>query len=56
MTVKDECESWQGGYLTSEYQIVTDNDARGLRTALERTTVPLDLLSFLSYGAFRIAR
>lgn len=53
--IKDKCGRWKGGYLTPEYQIVIDEDARGIRKALERTTTPLDLLVFLSYGAFRIA-
>ena len=52
--VRDKCGRWKGGYLTPEYQIVIDEDARGIRKALERTTAPLDLLLFLSYGAFRI--
>lgn len=54
--VTDRCEGWHGDYLTPEYQVVTNEDAEGLRTALERTTAPSDLLVFLSYGAFRIAR
>jgi len=53
--VKDKCGRWKGGYLTPEYQIVTDEDARGLRKALQRASAPIDLLLFLSYGAFRIA-
>ena len=53
--VRDKCGRWKGRYLTPEYQIVIDEDARGIRKALERTTAPLDLLLFLSYGAFRIA-
>lgn len=53
--VKDKCGRWKGGYLTPEYQIVTDEDARGLRKSLQRATAPIDLLLFLSYGAFRIA-
>lgn len=53
--VRDRCRGWQGGYLTPEYQVITDEDARGLREALHRTNVPSDLLLFLSYGAFRIA-
>jgi hypothetical protein len=53
--VRDKCGRWKGGYLTPEYQIVIDEDARGIRKALERTTAPLDLLLFLSHGAFRIA-
>ena len=53
--VRDMCRGWQGGYLTSGYQIVIDEDARGIRKALGRTTAPPDLLVFLSYGAFRIA-
>ena len=44
-----------GGYLTPEYQIVSDEDARGIRKALEMTAAPLDLLLFVSYGTFRIA-
>jgi hypothetical protein len=53
--VKDKCGRWKGGYLAPEYQIVTDEDARGLRKALQRADAPLSLLLFLSYGAFRIA-
>ena len=53
--VRDRCRGWQGGYLTPEYQIVTDEDARDLREALHKTNAPPDLLVFLSYGAFRIA-
>ena len=53
--VRDKCGRWKGGYLTPEYQIVIDEDARGIRKALEKTTAPLDLLLFLSSGAFRIA-
>ncbi len=53
--VKDKCGRWKGGYLTPEYQIISDEDARGLRKALQRANAPLDLLLFLSYGAFRIA-
>ena len=53
--VRDKCGRWKGGYLTPEYQIVTDEDARGLRKALQMANAPLDLLLFLSYGAFRIA-
>ena len=53
--VKDKCGRWKGGYLSSECQIVTDDDVRGLRKALQRVNTPLDFLLFLSYGAFRIA-
>lgn len=53
--VKDRCARWQGGYLSPEYQVVTHEDARGLRKALRRTDVSLDLLLFFSRGAFRIA-
>ena len=53
--VRDKCGRWKGGYLTPEYQIVTDEDARGLRKALQRASAPIELLLFLSYGAFRIA-
>lgn len=53
--VTDKCGRWTGGYLTPQYQIVTDEDAREIKKALERTSTPLDLLLFLSYGAFRIA-
>jgi hypothetical protein len=52
---KDKCGTWKGGYLTPEYQIVTDDDARGLRKALQRTGEPIELILFFSYGAFRIA-
>lgn len=54
--VTDKCGRWKGGYLKPAYQIVTDEDARGIREALEKTTTPLDMLLFFSYGAFRIAR
>jgi hypothetical protein len=54
--VTDKCGSWKGGYLTPEHQIVTGEDARGMRKALEKATAPLGLLLFLSHGAFRIAR
>jgi len=53
--VTDKCGRWKGGYLTPEYQIVIDQDARGLRKALQRAVAPIDLLLFLSHGAFRIA-
>lgn len=53
--VRERCAKWQGGYLAPEYQIVTDEDAMGLRKALHRVNAPLDLLMFLSHGAFRIA-
>ena len=53
--VRDKCGRWKGGYLTPEYQIVIDQDARGLRKALQRAVAPIDLLLFLSHGAFRIA-
>ena len=53
--VKDICVRWRGGYLTPEYQIVTDEDARGLRKALQRASGPIELILFLSHGAFRIA-
>ena len=53
--IKDKCGRWSGGYLNPEYQVVTDDDARGLRKALQRAGAPLDLLIFLSHGAFRIA-
>jgi len=53
--IRDKCGRWKGGYLTPEYQIVTDEDARGLRKALQRAVAPIDLLLFLSHGAFRIA-
>lgn len=54
--VTDKCENWHGGYFTPEYQVVTNDDAEGLRKALEKGAAPVDLLSFLSYGAFRITR
>jgi len=53
--VTDKCGRWKGGYLTPEHQIVTDEDARGLRKALQRASGPIELILFLSYGAFRIA-
>lgn len=53
--VKDKCGRWKGGYLSPEYQIVTEHDAREIRKALQKASAPLDLLLFLSYGAFRIA-
>jgi hypothetical protein len=52
--VKDRCGRWKG-YLTPENQIVIDEDARGLRKALQRASAPIELLLSLSYGAFRIA-
>ena len=42
--VKDKCGRWKGGYLTPEYQIVTDEDARGLRKALQRASAPIELI------------
>jgi hypothetical protein len=53
--IRDKCGRWKGGYLTPEYQIVIDEDSRGLRKALQRASAPIELLLFLSYGAFRIA-
>ena len=53
--VTDRCGRWKGGYLAPEYQIVVDEDARGLRRALQKASASLDLLIFLSHGAFRIA-
>jgi len=53
--IRDKCGRWKGGYLTPEYQIVTDEDARGLRKALQRASASIELILFLSYGAFRIA-
>lgn len=53
--VADKCGRWKGGYLTPQYQIVTDEDSRGLRKALQRAVAPIELILFLSYGAFRIA-
>ena len=53
--VRDKCGRWKGGYLTPEYQIVTDEDARGLRIALQRASASIELILFLSHGAFRIA-
>jgi hypothetical protein len=53
--VTDKCGRWKGGYLTPEHQIVTGEDARGLRKALQRASAPIELILFLSYGAFRIA-
>ncbi len=44
-----------GGYYDPEYQVVTDEDAEGLRKALEGSGVDKDLIQFLSMGAFRIA-
>ena len=46
---------WQGGYLTPEYQMVTNEDELGLRKALLRARAPVELILFLSYGTFRIA-
>lgn len=54
--VQDKCRGWQGGYLTPEYQMVTNEDAMGLRKALLRARGPVELILFLSCGAFRIAR
>ena len=53
--VEERCKRWQGGYLSPEYQIVTDEDAKDIRKAMEETDADADLLLFLSYGAFRIA-
>jgi hypothetical protein len=53
--VTDKCGRWKGGYLTPEHQIVTGEDARGLRKALQRASASIELILFLSYGAFRIA-
>jgi hypothetical protein len=50
-----KCKRWEGGYLTPEYQIVTDDDAKNIRKAMEGTDADPDLLLFLSQGAFRIA-
>ena len=41
--IRDKCGRWKGGYLTPEYQIVTDEDARGLRKALQRASAPIEL-------------
>jgi hypothetical protein len=53
--IRDKCSRWKGGYLTPEYQIVTDEDARGLMKALQRASASIELILFLSHGAFRIA-
>jgi hypothetical protein len=53
--VADKCGRWKGGYLTPEHQIVTDDDTRGLRKALQRASASIELILFLSHGAFRIA-
>jgi hypothetical protein len=53
--VADKCGRWKGGYLTPQYQIVTDEDARGMRMALQRASASIELILFLSHGAFRIA-
>ena len=53
--ITDKCGRWKGGYLTPEHQIVTDDDARGLRIALQRASASIELILFLSHGAFRIA-
>ena len=53
--ITDKCGRWKGGYLTPEHQIVTDDDARGLRMALQRASASIELILFLSHGAFRIA-
>ena len=34
--VKDKCGRWKGGYLTPEYQIVTDEDARGTEEGIAK--------------------
>ncbi len=54
--VRDNCRNWQGGYLTPKYQIVTDEDVKNLRAALQTEYVSFDLLMFLSHGTFRIGR
>jgi len=53
--ITDKCGRWKGGYLTPEHQIVTDDDAKGLRMALQRASESIELILFLSHGAFRIA-
>jgi hypothetical protein len=53
--IRDKCGRWKGGYLTPEYQIFIDEDARGLRKALQRASASIELILFLSHGAFRIA-
>ena len=53
--VADKCGRWKGGYLTPQYQIVTDEDARGMRKALQRASASIELILFLSHGAFRVA-
>ena len=53
--VTDKCGRWKGGYLTPEHQIVTDDDATELRRALQRARASIELILFLSHGAFRIA-
>jgi len=52
--ITEKCRTWPGGYLSAEYQIVTDEDAHALRQALERTDVDRSFLEFLELGAFRI--
>jgi len=53
--VTDKCGRWKGGYLTPEHQIVSDDDATELRRALQRARESIELILFLSHGAFRIA-
>jgi hypothetical protein len=53
--VTDKCGRWKGGYLSPDHQIVTDEDARGLRKALQRACASIEIILFLSHGAFRIA-
>lgn len=54
--VTDKCGRWKGGYLSPEHQIVTDDDARELKMALQRASASIELILFLSHGAFRIVR
>ena len=52
--VEERCRRWQGVYQIPQYQIVTAEDAEGIRRAMEGTDADADLLLFLSKGAFRI--
>ena len=53
--VNDRLLGWDGNYLDKENQVVTEDDAWNLRSALRLTPVKDDILRFLGKGSFRIA-
>jgi hypothetical protein len=53
--VEERCKRWQGVYQIPQYQIVSAEDAMEMGKAMEGTDADVDLLLFLSKGAFRIA-